>query len=146
MVEVDKTKRRGQDCAGNYRLRLLYNRPDSADLQTTMDATASSNSQIFSINPYEDHPSLTRIEADVLWEYAKLNQHIKDVRYHHQFFNLVLDHDLGTGRVPIPLLLQLVIQTRTLSETPDESMLKRLRILERKMGLVLTLVRDYTLS
>ena len=36
---------------------------------------------------------------------------------------------------------QLVIQTRTLSETPDVAMLKRLRILERKMGLVLTLVR-----
>jgi DASH complex subunit DAD3 len=42
---------------------------------------ATSNNQIFSINPYEDHPSLTQIEADVLWEYAKLNQHIKDVRY-----------------------------------------------------------------
>jgi hypothetical protein len=50
-----------------------YNRPGSA-LATTMD-------QIFSVNPYEDHPSLTQIEADVLWEYAKLNQHIKDVRY-----------------------------------------------------------------
>jgi DASH complex subunit DAD3 len=38
----------------------------------------------------------------------------------------------------------LVIQTRNLSETPDEAMLKRLRILERKMGLVLTLVRKTT--
>lgn len=37
--------------------------------------------------------------------------------------------------------MQLVSQTRSLSETPDEAMLKRLRILERKMGLVLTLVR-----
>lgn len=37
--------------------------------------------------------------------------------------------------------LQLVAQTRSLSETPDEAMLQRLRILERKMGLVLTLVR-----
>jgi len=44
---------------------------------TTMD---DANSQIFSVNPYEDHPNLTQIEADVLWEYAKLNQHIKDVR------------------------------------------------------------------
>jgi DASH complex subunit DAD3 len=35
----------------------------------------------------------------------------------------------------------LVLQTRALSHTPDETMLKRLRILERKMGLVLTLVR-----
>ena len=39
-------------------------------------------------------------------------------------------------------LMQLVAQTRSLSETPDEAMLKRLRILERKMGLVLTLVRN----
>ena len=47
-----------------------------------MDASAAtSDSQIFSINPYEDHPSLTQIEASVLWEYAKLNQHTKDVRY-----------------------------------------------------------------
>lgn len=35
---------------------------------------------IFDVNPYEDHPSLSLVEADVLWEYAKLNQHIKDVR------------------------------------------------------------------
>jgi hypothetical protein len=46
----------------------------------TMAASAASSSQIFSVNPYENHPSLTQIEADVLWEYAKLNQHIKDVR------------------------------------------------------------------
>jgi hypothetical protein len=37
---------------------------------------------IFQCNPYEDHPSLTPLEADVLWEYAKLSQHIKDVRTH----------------------------------------------------------------
>jgi hypothetical protein len=47
-----------------------------------------------------------------------------------------------TERVPFVPRLQLVIQTRTLSETPDEAMLKRLRILERKMGLVFTLVRN----
>jgi hypothetical protein len=40
----------------------------------------SSSSEILSVNPYENHPSLTQIEAEVLWEYAKLNQHIKDVR------------------------------------------------------------------
>jgi DASH complex subunit DAD3 len=40
---------------------------------------ASSRSPIFTVNPYEDHPGLTQIEAEVLWEYAKLNQHIKDV-------------------------------------------------------------------
>jgi len=42
--------------------------------------TSVSSSDVFSINPYENHPSLTQLEADVLWEYAKLNQHIKDVR------------------------------------------------------------------
>ena len=41
---------------------------------------ATSSSQIFTVNPYENHPGLTQVEADTLWEYAKLNQHIKDVR------------------------------------------------------------------
>ncbi|KAI9507370.1 DASH complex subunit Dad3-domain-containing protein, partial [Russula earlei] len=68
---------------------------------------------IFSANPYENHPSLTQTEAELLWEYAQLNQHLKD----------------------------LVVQTRSLSETPDETILKQLRILERKMGLVLTLFK-----
>jgi hypothetical protein len=46
-----------------------------------MTTTATSGgSQIFTINPYEDHPSLSPLEAEVLWEYAKLNQQIKDVR------------------------------------------------------------------
>jgi hypothetical protein len=35
---------------------------------------------------------------------------------------------------------QLVIQTCSLNETPDETMLKWIRILERKIGVVLTLV------
>ncbi|KAI0306432.1 DASH complex subunit Dad3-domain-containing protein [Multifurca ochricompacta] len=78
-----------------------------------MATSATSSCQVFSINPYENHPSLSQVEAEVLWEYAKLNQHIKD----------------------------LVIQTRSLSDTPDETMLTRLRILERKMGLVLTLFK-----
>ena len=43
-------------------------------------SSTSSGGPIFSVNPYENHPSLTQLEADVLWEYAKLNQHIKDVR------------------------------------------------------------------
>jgi DASH complex subunit DAD3 len=32
---------------------------------------------IFDINPYESHPSLTTTEAEVLWEYAKLAQYVK---------------------------------------------------------------------
>ncbi|KAH9180739.1 DASH complex subunit Dad3-domain-containing protein [Lactarius sanguifluus] len=65
------------------------------------------------INPYEDHPSLSPLEAEVLWEYAKLNQHVKD----------------------------LVAQTRTLNQTHEGTMLEQLRVLERKMGLVLTLFK-----
>lgn len=44
----------------------------------TMSTTATS--AIFETNPYESHPSLSPLEADVLWEYAKLSQHIKEVR------------------------------------------------------------------
>jgi DASH complex subunit DAD3 len=44
------------------------------------ETTSTSCSPIFSVNPYENHPSLSQLQADVLWEYAKLNQHIKDVR------------------------------------------------------------------
>ncbi|KAH7929682.1 hypothetical protein BV22DRAFT_1002397 [Leucogyrophana mollusca] len=69
--------------------------------------------EIFEINPYESHASLTPLEADVLWEYAKLSQHVKD----------------------------LTERSRQLSEGPDENLLARLRVLERKMGLVLTLFK-----
>lgn len=43
------------------------------------DATMS-NSDIFNSNPYEGHINLSPLEADVLWEYAKLSQHVKEVR------------------------------------------------------------------
>jgi len=49
----------------------------------------------------------------VLWEYAKLNQQIKD----------------------------LVTQTRSANKMHEETMLEKLRVLERKMGLVLTLFK-----
>ncbi|EKM82579.1 hypothetical protein AGABI1DRAFT_33570 [Agaricus bisporus var. burnettii JB137-S8] len=68
---------------------------------------------IFLNNPYESHPSLTPLEAEVLWEYAKLAQHVK-------------------------LMTQ---KTRLLQEEPDKKMLTRLRVLEKKMGLVLTLFK-----
>jgi len=38
---------------------------------------------------------------------------------------------------------QLTVTTRQLSEGPDENLIARLRVLERKMGLVLTLVCQY---
>jgi len=78
-----------------------------------MSSTATSPDSIFEFNPYETHPSLSPTEADVLWEYAKLSQHIKDM----------------------------TAQTRLLCEAPDKNLLARLRVLERKMGLVLTLFK-----
>ncbi|KAF8077790.1 DASH complex subunit Dad3-domain-containing protein [Lyophyllum atratum] len=68
---------------------------------------------IFHVNPYESHASLSTIEAEVLWEYAKLAQHVK-------------------------LVTQ---KTRLISEEPDQMFLARLRVLEKKMGLVLTLFK-----
>ncbi|TFK30047.1 hypothetical protein FA15DRAFT_194753 [Coprinopsis marcescibilis] len=76
-------------------------------------AAQSSNSDIFIVNPYEGHPSLTPLQSEVLWEYAKLAQHVRSL----------------TGK------------TRTLNEEPDKTMLARLRVLEKKMGLVLTLFK-----
>jgi len=78
-----------------------------------MTATATSADSIFETNPYEIHPNLSPLEADVLWEYAKLSQHVKEM----------------------------TAQTRKLSEAPDEDLLACLRVLERKMGLVLTLFK-----
>ncbi|KIP12359.1 hypothetical protein PHLGIDRAFT_21144 [Phlebiopsis gigantea 11061_1 CR5-6] len=76
-------------------------------------ATSLSSSNVFETNPYEGHPSLSELEAEVLWQYAKLAQNVKE----------------------------LTAETRRLSEAPDETLLKRLRTLEMKMGLVLTLMK-----
>ena len=45
-----------------------------------MMATVEADKQIFEVNPYEGHASLTQLEAEVLWEYAKLSQHVKIVQ------------------------------------------------------------------
>ncbi|PPQ93246.1 hypothetical protein CVT25_015244 [Psilocybe cyanescens] len=75
--------------------------------------TQPPSNEIFTINPYESHPSLTPLEASVLWEYAKLAQNVRMVTQ----------------------------KTRLLNEEPDRIMLAKLRILEKKMGLVLTLFK-----
>ncbi|PCH37733.1 hypothetical protein WOLCODRAFT_65707 [Wolfiporia cocos MD-104 SS10] len=75
--------------------------------------TALSGSTVFKNNPYENHPDLSELEAEVLWQYAKLSQNIKE----------------------------LIAETRLLSEAPDETLLKRLRVLEVRMGLMLTLFK-----
>lgn len=40
-----------------------------------------SPNDILTINPYESHPSLTPLEAAVLWEYAKLAHNVRMVCY-----------------------------------------------------------------
>lgn len=43
-------------------------------------ATAAPVADVFVDNPYDGHPSLSPLEAEVLWEYAKLAQHVKQVK------------------------------------------------------------------
>jgi len=68
---------------------------------------------MFEINPYEDNPTLSPTESLLLWEYAKLAIHVK----------------------------HLAAATKQLTLQPDDAILPRLRILERKMSLVLTLFK-----
>ena len=35
---------------------------------------------VYTTNPYANHPSLTPTESEVLWEYAKLARRMKEVR------------------------------------------------------------------
>ena len=45
-----------------------------------MTAHATSLDDLLTTNPYDGHPSLSQLDADVLWEYAKLAHHVKAVR------------------------------------------------------------------
>jgi len=71
------------------------------------------NIDIEEINPYDGHLELSDVEAAVLWEYAKLAKNVKTLLH----------------------------RTRELSEAPDQALLGQLRVLERKLGLVLTLFK-----
>ncbi|KZP01708.1 hypothetical protein CALVIDRAFT_594402 [Calocera viscosa TUFC12733] len=64
-------------------------------------------------NPYASHPALSPLEGEVLWEYAKTARLVRKLSG--------IAKDLG-GR-------------------PNEELLSQLRVLERKMGLVLTLFK-----
>ncbi|CAE6417883.1 DASH complex subunit DAD3 [Rhizoctonia solani AG-1 IB] len=64
-------------------------------------------------NIYTGHPQLTPLEADVLWEYAKLSRTLKT----------------------------LVTKSREMSERSDDALLAKLRAAEMKMGLVHTLFK-----
>ncbi|KAJ7685633.1 DASH complex subunit Dad3-domain-containing protein [Mycena polygramma] len=68
---------------------------------------------VFTENPYSNHTSLSPVEKEVLWEYAKLAQNLQ-------------------------LLKE---QTRDLSEQPGTVLMSRLRAVENKMGLILTLFK-----
>ena len=37
------------------------------------------SNEIFLVNPYQSHPNLTPLEAEALWEYAKLAQNLRMV-------------------------------------------------------------------
>ncbi|KAJ3881331.1 DASH complex subunit Dad3-domain-containing protein [Lentinula edodes] len=76
-------------------------------------ATPPPSGTIFEQNPYENHPSLSAVEAEVLWEYAKLAQNVKLV----------------------------TTKTRKLMDEPDQMLVARLRSLETKMGLVMVLFK-----
>lgn len=87
---------------------------------------------IFEENPYENHPSLSPIEAQLLWEYSKLAQNVKQVSSHFPSFLWAY-----ISRI----LVKVATKTRRLTEEPDQMLVSRLRSLETKMGLVLVLVR-----
>ena len=91
------------------------------------------STQIFEVNPYENHPELSQTEAEVLWEYAKLNQRLKIVNTpsFRSFYCTEIDP-----------FHEMITETKRLSQLPEEHLLKDLRNLETKMGFVLTLVRS----
>jgi len=64
-------------------------------------------------NPYDGHPNLSPLQAQVLGEYAKLN------------------HAMNS----------LSSLTKELNDSPADGVITQLRTLERQMGLVLTLYR-----
>ncbi|KAF9511345.1 hypothetical protein BS47DRAFT_1266217, partial [Hydnum rufescens UP504] len=64
-------------------------------------------------NPYEGHPHLSPLQAEILGEYVKLSRALKS----------------------------LTALTRKLNESPNDALLLQLRSLERQMGLVLTLFK-----
>ncbi|KAF8324331.1 uncharacterized protein EI90DRAFT_2846847, partial [Cantharellus anzutake] len=63
-------------------------------------------------NPYDGHPHLSPLQAQLLGEYAKLNHALKS----------------------------LSTLTKELNDLPTDALIAQLRTLERQMGLVLTLV------
>lgn len=69
--------RRRRTVASHKRDTIIPSR--FARVESTMNQSTS-GPEIFATNPYADHPSLSETEAEVLWQYAKLSQNIKEVR------------------------------------------------------------------
>ncbi|KGB75715.2 hypothetical protein CNBG_1553 [Cryptococcus deuterogattii R265] len=65
------------------------------------------------VNPYANNGQLSQLEQELLWEFAKLSDKVKRAA------NLA----------------------KLTAESPNESLLAELRTLEKRMGLVLTLVK-----
>ncbi|KAJ7481161.1 DASH complex subunit Dad3-domain-containing protein [Mycena galericulata] len=76
-------------------------------------ASSPPPTNVFDESPYANHPSLSPIEQEVLWEYAKLAENLKLLKK----------------------------KTRNLMERPDATLSVRLRAVENKMGLILTLFK-----
>ena len=49
------------------------------DALVQLQMSSQTSNEIFLVNPYQSHPSLTPVEAEVLWEYAKLAQNLRMV-------------------------------------------------------------------
>ncbi|KAG9097957.1 hypothetical protein FS749_005019 [Ceratobasidium sp. UAMH 11750] len=102
-------------------------------------------------NIYAGHPQLTPLEADVLWEYAKLARTLKAVRLHSPRFARLQNPRAAPSHLHTPTpnrlniysfsRLQLVAKSREMSERSDDALLAKLRAAEIKMGLVHTLFK-----
>ncbi|AFR93336.2 DASH complex subunit DAD3 [Cryptococcus neoformans] len=68
---------------------------------------------INTVNPYENNSQLSQLEQELLWEFAKLSDKVK----------------------------RAASLAKLTAESPNESLLAELRTLEKRMGLVLTLVK-----
>ncbi|KAL1691316.1 DASH complex subunit Dad3-domain-containing protein [Schizophyllum commune] len=69
---------------------------------------------VYTTNPYANHPSLTPTESEVLWEYAKLARRMKEITD---------------------------IMKELTHEQDQAALIGQLRVLEKKMGFVMTLFR-----
>ncbi|KAL1744350.1 hypothetical protein HDZ31DRAFT_38930 [Schizophyllum fasciatum] len=85
--------------------------PSPSALSSSSDGSPN---DVYTANPYANHPSLTGTESEVLWEYAKLARRMKEAQIMRELTN----------------------------EQDQAALIGQLRVLEKKMGFVMTLVRS----